>query len=312
MFNTLKRSNPLKLTLITSPILRKPLSLSPRRHFSFQPITESLDHASEMLIQIHADSTLPWYIFIPLMTFTLRSFITLPISLYQRKKLRKQNELRPIIQATTPVLRAKLASIAQIENFKNPNSKSPIAQLTADKIIILSAKERIKRQRNLFRKFQCQTWKMWLLPAIQLPLWISISYMFRKITGWSDMSHSNIDSSLINEHFLYLTDLSLNDPYFILPITLGIISLSNAEWNFKTAHLMNLTSKGIKNNLRSTPFDVIITLSRSSLIFLTAISTQAPAALVIYWISSNIYSLIQNILLDKYLPLKYTPYNRSD
>lgn len=291
-----------------------------KRKISINSISESLHHGSEMLIQIHADSGLPWWIFIPLATFTMRTCFTLPIAIFQRRGLRKQNELRPIIQATTPVLRAKLASIAQTEQLKRqknlnnglndliPNEK---ATLTADKIMILAAKEKYKRQKRLFKKYNCQTWKMMLLPAIQIPLWISFSYMFRIITGWTDIgNNSNIDMSLTTENFLHLHDLAVNDPYFILPISLGIIALCNAEWNFKTADLMQLTTRGKKNSLRPTAFDVIITLSRSSLIFLTAIATQAPAALVMYWISSNSYSLLQNILMDRFLPLRYSPYKR--
>lgn len=285
--------------------------ITTKRSISFEPIIESLKHASEMMIQIHADTGLPWWIFIPLTTFTMRTCFTIPIAIYQRKGLRQQNELRPIIQATTPVLRAKLASIAQREQAKStsaiPNEK---ATLTADKIMILAAREKIKRQRNLFKKYGCQTWKMMLLPAVQIPLWVSFSYIFRTITGWSDFGRANIDMSLTTEHFLHLHDLSVSDPYFILPITLGVVALCNAEWNFKTADLMQLTTRGKKNSLRPTAFDVVINLSRSSLIFLTAVSTQAPAALVMYWISSNSYSLFQNILMDKFLPLRYSPYDR--
>ena len=287
-----------------------------RRHISFEPILESLQHGSEMLIQVHADIGVPWYIFIPLTTFTLRSCFTLPIAIYQRMGLRRQNELRPIIQATTPVLRAKLASIAQKEQLNRQTTKlteipNEKATLTADKIMILAAKEKIKRQRLLFKKYGCQTWKMMLLPAIQIPLWVSLSYMFRTITGWSDFGKKGtIDLSLTQEHFLHLHDLSVSDPYFALPITLGVVALCNAEWNFKTADLMQLTTRGKKNSLRPTAFDVIITLSRSSLIFLTALATQAPAALVMYWISSNSYSLLQNVMMDRFLPLRYSPYDR--
>ncbi|OUT24649.1 hypothetical protein CAS74_001038 [Pichia kudriavzevii] len=243
----------------------------------------------------------------------MRTCFTLPIAIYQRKGLRKQNELRPIVQATTPVLRAKLASIAQNEQLKRSSTSLPNerATLTADKIMILAAKEKIKRQRKLFKDYGCQSWKMVLLPAVQIPLWVSFSYMFRTITGWSDLGKKSIDMSLTEERFLHLHDLSVSDPYFALPVVLGIVALSNAEWNFKTADLMQLTTRGKKNTLRPTAFDVIITLSRSSLIFLTAVATQAPAALVIYWISSNAYSLLQNILMDKFLPLRYSPYDRS-
>lgn len=230
--------------------------------------------------------------------------------------MQRQNELRPISNAMSPILKIKLAAAGQAEQLKRKQSgdnlpvKSDSEQLTADKIMILASREKFKRQRQIFKDNGCQSWKFMLLPAVQIPLWVSVSYMLRLLTGWVQVGSRPLDPTLTTEGIGYLKDLALNDPYFVLPITLGIFALANAEWNFATADLMKLTTRGVRTSLRPTAFDMIMNLSRGSIIFLMAMSTQAPAALVIYWISSNAYSLIQNYFMDRFLPIRYTPYKR--
>lgn len=295
-----------------------------RRHFSLHDATVTFS-------TVHAAVGIPWWAFIPLTTFAVRALITFPIAIIHRRGLQRQNELRPITKAMAPVFRLKLAQAAQEAQSqrdallnRNPNTKltpSPVAELTADKIAIITAKEKIKRQRKLFKEYNVQSFKFLVLPFIQMPLWIGLSLIYRSITGWSDLGlemgksisqGGNFDPT-ISESFLHVSDMANADPYFIAPIILGIVALANAEWNFKTAQLMNLTqsNRQLSGQIsRPKAFDVVMTLSRAGLIFLTAVSTQAPFALVWYWICSNLFSLGQNILLDKYIPLKYIPESR--
>ncbi|ODV87062.1 hypothetical protein CANARDRAFT_26493 [[Candida] arabinofermentans NRRL YB-2248] len=216
-----------------------------------------------------------------------------------------------------PVLKLKLAAAAQAEQLKEAvlkgarTMKSETQKLTADKIIVLAAKEKQKRQRKIFKENGCQTWKFMLLPAIQIPLWMSMSYLFRLLTGWSQFgSRQPLDPTLTTEGFFHVQDLALTDPYMITPVILGLTALTNAEWNFKTADLMKLTTRGVRNSLRPGAFDVVITLTRVSVVFMMVLATQAPVAMVLYWTSSNAYSLIQNMVLDKFMPIRYTPYKR--
>ncbi|VEU24324.1 DEKNAAC105507 [Brettanomyces naardenensis] len=216
----------------------------------------------------------------------------------------------------SPILKIKLAAEGQSEQVKRQREpsqfpvKSEKVQLTADKIMILASKEKFKRQRKIFKENGCQSWKFMMLPMVQIPLWVCVSYMLRVLTGWNNIGSKPMDPTLTTEGLGYLHDLALSDPYFVLPITLGIVALANVEWNFSTADLMKLTTRGVRNSLRPTAFDMIMTLARGSIIFLMAMATQAPAALVLYWISSNGFSLCQNLLMDKFLPIRYTPYQR--
>ncbi|KAH3680465.1 hypothetical protein WICMUC_000305 [Wickerhamomyces mucosus] len=262
---------------------------------------------------IHIYSGLPWWALIPFTTVSLRLLWTLPLAIMQRKRVQKQSELRPIINAMGPILRLKLAAKAQSSKARELNAidggvKSQAASLTYEQIMLLSAKERRSRQKQLFRENNCQVYKNFFLPALQVPLWVAMSATFRDLSGWNDLSGQKLDTTLTNEGLWWFSDLTVADPLSIMPIVLGFLALTNIEWNFKTFQLQNTS---IKRSKRITAFDSMINISRLSTTFLMAIATQAPAALALYWISSNAFSTIQNIFLDYYLPIKYTPQDRK-
>lgn len=278
---------------------------------------ELLSSSAELVQGLHASSGLPWWAFIPLFTFGFRSVTTLPIAILQRIRLRRQNTLRPLITAMGPILRVKLAAQAQSQAQARQTAKTldPLDSLketlTYEKIVVLAAKETRKRQKALFKKNKCQVWKSMVLPAVQIPVWLSLSFTFRSLTGWQGWHSSDtpLDPTLSKEGFGWVTDLTYADPYTILPVVLEALALVNIEWNNRTLSTMRLTSKG-KGNSRPTVFDAMINTSRIGVVFLMVVSSQAPAALSLYWISSNAFSLLQNMVLDRVLPISYSPYTQ--
>ncbi|CDK29811.1 unnamed protein product [Kuraishia capsulata CBS 1993] len=294
----------------TVNVIRHQSYRKPAQRCGFADLVSS---SAELVQSLHATTGLPWWAFIPMFTFGFRAITTLPIAISQRIRLRKQNSLRPLITATGPILRMKLAAHAQSQAQARQLSKDPLDSLketlSYEKIVVLAAKENRKRQKVLFKKNGCQVWKSVLLPAVQIPVWLSLSFTFRSLTGWQGWHSSDrpLDPSLSREGFGWVTDLTYADPYTILPIVLEALALVNIEWNNRTLSLMRLTSKG-KGNSRPTMFDAMINTSRIGVVFLMVVSSQAPAALSLYWISSNVFSLLQNVALDRLLPISYSPY----
>ncbi|ODV95046.1 hypothetical protein PACTADRAFT_3928 [Pachysolen tannophilus NRRL Y-2460] len=298
-------------------------SFQQRRTISFEPFVSTLHSLTDSLQYVHQISGLPWYIFIPISTFVLRSVLTLPLAILNRKRLQRQNSLRPLINAMGPVIRHRLGNKHYQQEQRQQQQQQQKAatdllaapDLSYEKIMLLSTKEVRKRQKKIFKENKCQIWKNFTLPLLQIPLWISLSLTFRNLTGWrADVLGYNvkpIDPTLSTEGFQWITDLTLPDPYNLLPFLLGLMALSNVEYNYKNIQLMNLTNKGKKLSFRPTIFDMATNLSRFSIAFFIAVSTQAPAALGLYWISSNGFSLLQNILMDKFLPLSYSPYSNA-
>lgn len=271
---------------------------------------------------IHSVSGIPWWALIPLTTIVFRSCGTLPLAIAQRKRTQKQSELRPIINAMGPVLRLQLAAKAQAAQVASQRANaaggntallynaaaSASSSMSYEQIMLLSAKERRERQKKLFKEHNCQVYKNLLLPAFQIPLWVAMSFTFRNLSGWTDITSKPLDPSLIQEGIFWFHDLTVMDPIGIMPIALGTLALANVEWNYRTMELQNFSSA--KRSLRPTAFDAVMNISRISIVFLMAICTQAPAALGLYWISSNAFSAVQNMLLDYYMPVRYSPRSR--
>lgn len=298
-----------------------------RRHLSFEP-TLVVNSLTESLQTVHTATSLPWWALIPLTTFTLRAVWTLPLAVAQRRRIQKQNELRPLVSATNPVLRLNLAKkvqkakqVAEASAQRIAAGQStqhdvaalaaPLATMKYEEILLLATKETRKRQKRLFKEHNVQLWKNFLLPAMQVPLWVCMSLTMRNLSGWTSwdsLANKPLDPALYHEGIMWFADLTTLDPLHAFPIVLGVISLCNVEWTYKTFEL--LRPGGRKKTFRPTITDSVGNVARFSVVFLMAVSLNAPVALVLYWVSSQVFSLIQNILLDVMAPISFTPNQR--
>lgn len=276
-----------------------------------------VDTLTESLQQLHVYSGLPWWACIPLATFGLRAVWTLPLAVVQRLRIQKQNRLRPIIAASSPILRLNLAKKASKAAKESSSSVlsivSPLKKMRYEEIMVLSAKEVRKRQKKLFKAHGLQLYKNFFLPAAQIPLWVCMSLTFRNLSGWQTWDavlNKALDPTLYTEGMLWFQDLTTADPNHIFPLAVGIVALVNAEWTFRTFELMKVTAR--KRVVRTTIMDSLANVSRMAVVFLMAISLHAPTALTFYWLSSQVFSLLQNVFLDLMIPINFTPKKRLD
>ncbi|KAL6950852.1 hypothetical protein ACO0QE_000134 [Hanseniaspora vineae] len=226
-------------------------------------------------------SGLSWPVFIPVSTIIVRTCITFPLSIWQRKRLIKQNELKPIVKAMSPVFKSKLAYSNNVSNHK----------LSPEQIILLSVKETRKRQKQLFKTCNVSMWKNLVLPLVQFPLWITISYGLR-------------NNPLVLDHDPILTSLNSGLPLspIVFSSVLGFLSLSNCEMYAKILKLRNHFEISQRStNLRNS----FTNISRFFAMLLTFTSFQQPELLVLYWISSQTYSFVMNLVLNKWWPFEY-------
>lgn len=296
-----------------------------KRRFHWEPLavvavlTESLQAA-------HAYSGVPWWALIPITTFTLRSVWTLPLAILQRRRVQRQNEWKPVVMAMNPVLRFKFASVVQrakskiataqvsnnIEILNKALDTPAVSELTSEQIVLLSAKQARKDQKRLFKEHNLQLYKNFLLPAFQIPLWACMSLTMRDLSGWSTwLSSANkpLDADLYTQGLAWFQDLTLADPVHVFPILIGIVALCNVEWTVRSYQLHQLLPR---KSSRPTITDAMTNLSRMMIVFLMAISLHAPVALSLYWFSSQVFSLFQNVVMDLTMPISFTPRTRTD
>lgn len=290
-----------------------------KKNLSFE--SSMINSLTSLFQTIHNYTEIKWCFLIPISTFFLRTLMTFPISLYQRKIIQKQNELRPIISGTSPILKFNLAKrFEEAKLYKEKNNKdcikskktlplSHLAELGTESLFFIVKKEVKKRQKILFKKHNVQLWKNIILPTVQIPLWITISLVMRQLTDWKSwirIENIPLDKSLSQGGLWWFTDLTRYDEYHIIPFFIGIFYFINAQYAAKS-HRIQENEKN--KNFQSAIKNLFELLSRVSTIFLITISSYAPVALSLYWISSQFYSFLQNFFFDKYLPIEFIPKN---
>lgn len=284
---------------------RSQIRLSPVHTRSF-----SLETANELVLPLRGAleaakvaTGLSWPIFLPLATVVVRSAATVPLAVYSRICLRRQRLLQPLLSATVPVVRAQLAQTAATGRSK----------LTPQQIQVLAAKERRRRRISLYRQFSCQNWKSLLLPAVQIPVFVAMTLAVRSLALYdlsSITEFGNIDAG----RFLWLQNMVEPDPIGVLPLTIGACALANVELNasISTNWYKNAPPNSVQKNLTrdkiSSPSAraALVNISRAGAILFMTMCFQAPAALQLYWLASNLVSLTQNVLLNIFLPAERT------
>lgn len=288
--------------------LRRNFHGSRQVNFEFGALVTSIvEPTHSALAYLQYSSGIPWYIFVPGSTFAIRALTTLPLSVKNRKRAQKQNKLQPLLGATGPILRGKLAAHSQATNgSSSSSSKSP---LTIEQIHVLAEKEKRRRRVQLFKQNKCQVWKsIIVVPSVQIPIFIALSLTIRAMCGWSLVDGIPIEEGFKTESFLWIKDLLVPDPSSFLPITIGALSLLNVEWNvLNTLNSAASQSKLSTSSSGNAIAGAITNILRMGSLSLTIIALNAPSILCLYWASSNLFSLVQNIILDKYLPLRYIP-----
>lgn len=257
-------------------------------------VLEPIHHA---YVNLHELSGLPWHLYIPASTIALRLIFTTPLGILNRLRAQKQAELQPLLAATSPVLKTRLLNSRSVRD----------GTLSKEQVDVLVLKERRNRRVELFKKYKCQVWKsVLIMPAVQIPIWISMSLVIRAMCGWSVIDSIPIEKAFGSDSFLWYSDLIRPDPYGILPLAMGGVAMTNIEWN-----AVNALNPGAVVAARKTGASNITTfisnVSRVGILFLMAASFQAPPAVLLYWLSSHSFSLAQNMLFDKYLPVRNPP-----
>lgn len=121
---------------------------------------------------------------------------------------------------------------------------------------------------------------------IQMPIFIGMFYVIR---GFGD-THPSFTSGGI----LWFQDLSAYDPFYILPVLSALTMLAASE----------ITSKHIDPQQRW--------IMRTLPVVFTIFLLTFPAGLFMYWITSNLVTLVQNYVIYNHGPGKKSPAATKD
>jgi len=115
---------------------------------------------------------------------------------------------------------------------------------------------------------------------VQIPIFIVLYYTIRKFDALESFASGGL---------FWFKDLTIADPYFILPIAYVLTMMASQHWTLK------YTAPQQKQLMRFLPIVFGLFLMRF------------PAGLFVYWISSNLITFAQNYVIYGRSPAKNTP-----
>ena len=118
---------------------------------------------------------------------------------------------------------------------------------------------------------------------VQMPVFIGIFYVIRKFGGTPGRTAPEYES-FTHGGILWFQDLAHADPYYILPIISAVTMLASTE----------ITAKNVDPQQRW--------LMRLLPVGFTIFLLNFPAGLFMYWITSNLVTLVQNYVIYNYGP----------
>ncbi|KAK4162182.1 hypothetical protein QBC43DRAFT_79409 [Cladorrhinum sp. PSN259] len=320
---------PSLLTHHTRPQLllgsRHLIGTHPKRSFSLAaPVEAAISQTEHLLSYMHAATGTPWYITIPLFALVF-GIVRLPTTIYLAKRAAKARKLLPLSRANA------------VASNKAIMHRLPHAGFIGHSKAVKSFGEEQKQRLKRFNKeWALQPWKVFLAQAFPLPIWLLGIDAIRRHCGGpagflsllstsarksaeansagagtavdTAVANSQIqdavvsqgfDPSLMTEGCLWFTDLTVCDPYGVLPFALSALMLFNMKpWRSDRMHVL-LGTKA-KDASVELPKRWVVVATRSQLLLCLAIgpvTMSLPAAMHLYWLSTLASSsLLQSVI----------------
>lgn len=235
-------------------------------------------YMQEGLVQIHDFTGLPWWASIIFSTFLFRTVVTLPLAVYQNKITSRLENLTLEMPAIVEELKKETAFAMKKYNW---------TQQQARQIYNRSLK---KQWNNLIVRDNCHPAKTLIVLWGQIPLWIFQSVAIRNLVYMLPdpnlLQTKLIFTELTIGGFGWIPNLTEVDSSYILPIVLGLVNLSIIQMQsaLRTRPPTRL-QRYVTNAFRVLSVEMI------------PIASSVPSALCLYWVSSSVYGLIQNLIL---------------
>ncbi|XP_055315925.1 cytochrome c oxidase assembly protein COX18, mitochondrial [Sitodiplosis mosellana] len=260
----------------------------PKRHKSFtESVSEiylsissstTVSYFQNALLSFHDQTGLPWWATIIIYTVGLR-MVTFPLAVYGQKI---KARLLSILQTELPAMNNELKREVAIAKKKFGLS---------DKDAYILYKRSFNTQyRKLIERDNCHPLKTTVLFWFQIPIWICHSIGIRNILSMRPDPNSYraliAYTQMTVGGFLWIPNLIETDTSYILPVLWCITNLVNIE--------LGALEKG------GTPSKFMIVMTnvfRGITIAIVPIAASVPSCLTLYWCTSSMCALAQNLIL---------------
>ncbi|KAL7747636.1 hypothetical protein RI367_006925 [Sorochytrium milnesiophthora] len=201
---------------------------------------------------LHVSTGLPWWASIAVMTVGIRTLM-LPLVIKLQRDMATLANIKPELDAIT----------AEMQKAKVNNDNVKLQQSA-------------RAAQDLFTKHNTHPLKALGMPLLQAPIMISFFLALRK------MSEANVDA-FQNGGFGWVTDLTVADPYYVLPLVASAGFLVVLEIGAETG---TTAATAAQRNF-----------FRGMGLLMIPFTAGMPASVFMYWITSNIFTIGQALVL---------------
>ena len=287
---------------ITSTTSYRTFHASPRRQF----IAECIDQTQTLIVGLHSASGLSWAATLPLTAILVRLGLLGPLATYAHLKETQRRELHPLMYAWQHAIRRN--------TFKKYSARGPA------ECHKLASKQLFAKGRQIRKEMGVQYWKS-SLSWLQLPVFLVAIESIRKLCGThggllalmmerpaetasrdavlqdaGNTASYELKQSLANEGALWFPDLTVPDPMLIMPFMLSGCLFANIMIHDRKAKATGLPPGKWQLRLRRTLKIIALAIGPATL--------GVPSAMLVYWITSSLCALGQNVFLHWYIPGK--------
>ncbi|KAJ2499934.1 hypothetical protein GGH96_003117 [Coemansia sp. RSA 1972] len=234
---------------------------------------------------------LPWWAVIAGTTAVARVLLTTPISIYLHRMSVKQQSLNTLLKTWQTTLQTSLVAETRMTG----------KELDEDRLNKELKKRLARKQSRLMMMHGCHPLFGLLLPIVQFPVWMCMSFAVRHLAGRSvwliDGPNVNVLAAqgMAEEGLLWFANLTAVDPTYGLTAVLWTVCMSNSvlsHWNMRRMrHANNMTTLPLLPRIMQTVMYVYPFV-------LAYISIAQPSGLVFYWIVSALVALVQKLVFN--------------
>ncbi|XP_064091224.1 cytochrome c oxidase assembly protein COX18, mitochondrial-like isoform X2 [Macrobrachium nipponense] len=244
----------------------------------FQSLAESrfVEGLMSGLQVIHDSLHIPWWSSIIISTIMLRGLLTFPLAVYQNYILSKVENLKGELDVLAKELGRETALATKKFGWTQTHAR------------YMFHRSLRKLRKELIIRENCHPFKASLVLWFQIPLWVGMSVSLRNMA--SMMPHQDTAAQILYLELStggvsWIPNLIEVDHSLILPFAMGITNLLITE--------VNALSRVSKSRMQ-----VILTnVFRGISIAIIPLAATMPSCVVLYWVTSSVCALIQNLAL---------------
>lgn len=204
---------------------------------------------------VHVEFGMPWWTTIMIGTVVIRILIFPLVIMAQRNAARMSNNL--------PQMQFLQMKLTESRQMGNPLEAARYAQ----ELMLFMKEKQISPLRNM------------MVPLAQAPIFIS---MFIGLRGMASLPVESLKTGGL----FWFADLTIPDPYYLMPLITSATLFLTIELGADTAKLQAANMGAMKYVLRAMP------------VIIFPFTVNFPGAVLCYWVSTNFISLLQVGLLQ--------------